>query len=88
MAGQRSIQASKALKDIVISILIFRISSSYEYKVMKPEDKTKKYRNLEGKVITNPPNICANSLAKMQHERGKTFKYVEDPYDNLKKKRK
>jgi hypothetical protein len=45
MAGQRSIQASKALKDIVISILIFRISSSYEYKAMKPEDKTKKYRN-------------------------------------------
>ncbi len=23
----------------------FRISSSYEYKSMKPEDKTKKYRN-------------------------------------------
>lgn len=38
------------------------MSSAYEYKSMQTEDKTKKYRTDDGKVITQPPNICANPL--------------------------
>lgn len=38
------------------------MSSAYEYKSMQPEDKTKKYRTDDGKVITQPPNICGNPL--------------------------
>lgn len=38
--------------------------------------------------MTQQPNICANSLSKLVYERGKQFKYTEDPYDNLKKQRK
>jgi len=38
---------------------------------MQPEDKTKKYRNEDGKVITQPPNILANTLSKNVYERSK-----------------
>jgi hypothetical protein len=32
---------------------------------MEPEDKTKKYRNEDGKVMTQPANICSNSFSKV-----------------------
>ncbi len=67
---------------------ILRNSASYKYQCIKPDDKNKKYRNENGKVITKPPNVCANLLSNLEYKRIKNFKYTEDPYDNLRMQRK
>ena len=65
------------------------MSASYEYISGKnPNKNPKDYRNEDGKVKTEQPNIAVSQQSKIDFCAMKKYKYIESPYDNLKNQKK
>ena len=56
------------------------MSASYEYiSPFDPKTDQKNYRDSDGKVITQPPNVQASLQSKISYGKNKQFKYTECP---------
>ena len=65
------------------------MSASYEYiSDKKPSKNPKDYRNADGKVKTEEPNIATSQQSKIDFGTMKKYKYIESPYDNIKQQKK
>ena len=56
------------------------MSSSYAYmSPFDPKKDQKNYRDSDGKVIVQQPNVVTSPASKISYNRSKEFKYVECP---------
>lgn len=61
-----------------IWIYYFRISSSYPYiSPFDPKKDQKNYRDSDGKVIVQQPNVQTSLTSKISYNKSKEFKYTE-----------
>lgn len=79
MERKRNLQAGKAQPDIVTNIEL-RSKAPYEYvSDTDPKKAAKKYRNADGKVITQSANVLVSPQSKIEFNKVKVFKYTECP---------